>query len=85
MKIAIGSDHRGYEVRRRIKAALEQLSHEVLDFGPQVRESVDYPDYAFEVAKAVSERRADRGILVDGRGAVKMRPRFARCRFFHRV
>jgi ribose 5-phosphate isomerase B len=68
MKIAIGSDHRGFEVRRRIKAVLEQLQHEVLDFGPQVRESVDYPDYAFEVARAVSEGRADRGILVDGTG-----------------
>jgi ribose 5-phosphate isomerase B len=68
MKIAIGSDHRGFEVRRRIKGVLEQLGHEVLDFGTQVRESVDYPDFAFEVAKAVSEGRADRGILVDGTG-----------------
>jgi ribose 5-phosphate isomerase B len=68
MKIAIGSDHRGFEVRRRIKAVLEQMGHEVLDFGPEVRESVDYPDYAFEVAKAVSEGRAERGILADGTG-----------------
>ena len=68
MKIAIGSDHRGFEVRRRIRAVLEQLGHEVLDVGPEVRESVDYPDYAFEVARAVSEGRADRGILADGTG-----------------
>lgn len=68
MKIAIGSDHRGFDVRRRIKAVLEQLGHQVLDFGPEVRESVDYPDFAFEVARAVSEGRADRGILADGTG-----------------
>ena len=68
MKIAIGSDHRGFEVRRRIKAVLEQLGHEALDYGPEVRESVDYPDYAFPVALAVSEGRAERGVLIDGTG-----------------
>jgi ribose 5-phosphate isomerase B len=68
MKIAIGSDHRGYEVKRRIISVLGQLGHEVLDAGPAGRDSVDYPDFAFQVALAVSEGRADRGILVCGTG-----------------
>lgn len=68
MKIAIGSDHRGLEVKRRIVVLLKQLDHEVLDVGPEQRESVDYPDYAFQVGKAVSEGRVDRGILICGTG-----------------
>src|SRR4051794_27377373 len=68
MRIAIGSDHRGYDVRRRIGTVLQGLGHEVLDVGPAGRESVDYPDFAFPVALAVSEGRADRGVLVDGTG-----------------
>jgi ribose 5-phosphate isomerase B len=68
MKIAIGSDHRGFEVKRRILSLLEQLRHEVLDVGTGSRDSVDYPDLAFPVALAVSEGRADRGILICGTG-----------------
>lgn len=66
MKIAIGSDHRGYEVKRRIISLLERLGHEVVDVGTNSGESVDYPDYAFQVAQAVSEGRVDRGILICG-------------------
>jgi ribose 5-phosphate isomerase B len=68
MKIAIGSDHRGYDVKRRIVPLLQGLGHEVLDLGTHKSESVDYPDFAFEVAQAVSEGRVERGILVDGTG-----------------
>ena len=68
MKIAIGSDHRGYEAKRRVLARLQELGHEVLDLGTQSAESVDYPDYAFEVAKSVSQGRVERGILVCGTG-----------------
>ena len=68
MKIAIGSDHRGYDVKRRIRSLLEQMGHTVLDLGPQSNESVDYPDFAFQVASAVAEGRVDRGILVCGTG-----------------
>jgi len=68
MKIAIGSDHRGFEVKRRIVSLLQQLAHEVFDAGTHTRESVDYPDIAFQVATAVSEGRADRGILICGTG-----------------
>jgi ribose 5-phosphate isomerase B len=68
MKIAIGSDHRGYDAKARIITVLHQLGHNVLDSGPNGRDSVDYPDFAFEVARAVSEGRAERGILICGTG-----------------
>jgi ribose 5-phosphate isomerase B len=68
MKIAVGSDHRGFDVKRRIVTILHELGHHVIDVGPAKRESVDYPDFAFEVATAVSEGRVDRGILVCGTG-----------------
>jgi ribose 5-phosphate isomerase B len=68
MRIATGSDHRGYEVKRRIVSLLKQLGHEVLDMGTEGSESVDYPDYAFLVAQAVSQRRVERGILICGTG-----------------
>ena len=68
MRIAIGSDHRGFEVKRRIASVLQQMGHEVVDFGPQSGESVDYPDYAFQVARAVSARQVDRGVLICGTG-----------------
>jgi ribose 5-phosphate isomerase B len=68
MKLAIGSDHRGYEAKRRILPVLQKLGHDVLDVGPHGRESVDYPDFAFAVAQAVSEKRVEFGILICGTG-----------------
>jgi ribose 5-phosphate isomerase B len=68
MKIVIGSDHRGVEVKRRIVALLRQLNHEVIDVGPESKDSVDYPDFAFQVAQAVGGGQAQRGILICGTG-----------------
>jgi ribose 5-phosphate isomerase B len=68
MRIAIGSDHRGYDVKRRIRSLLEQMGHEVLDLGTDSNENVDYPDFAFQVAQAVAEGRVERGVLVCGTG-----------------
>ncbi len=68
MKIAIGSDHRGFDAKSRIVSILHQLGHDVFDAGAHGSESVDYPDFAFEVARAVSEGRAARGILICGTG-----------------
>lgn len=68
MRIAIGSDHRGFDAKRRIAMLLGQLGHDLLDFGTEGAESVDYPDFAFLVAQAVSARRVDRGILICGTG-----------------
>jgi ribose 5-phosphate isomerase B len=68
MKIAIGSDHRGFDAKQRIVSLLEKLGHEVLDLGPLGKESIDYPDIALQVAQAVSEGRVERGILLCGTG-----------------
>ena len=68
MRIAIGSDHRGLTVKQRVVPLLQQMGHEVTDVGPAASGSVDYPDFAFEVAKAVGEGRADRGVLICGTG-----------------
>jgi ribose 5-phosphate isomerase B len=68
MRIAIGSDHRGFEAKRRIKSQLLGMGHDVVDAGTDSRDSVDYPDMAFEVAKAVGAGQVERGILICGTG-----------------
>ena len=68
MRIAVGCDHRGYNLKQRILPVLQQLHHDVIDLGPANGESVDYPDFAFHVAVAVGEGRVDRGILICGTG-----------------
>jgi len=68
MKIAIGSDHRGYEAKERIKAVVEQLGHAVVDHGTDSRSSCDYPEKALAVAEDVAFQRAALGILLCGSG-----------------
>jgi len=68
MKIALGADHAGYELKNRIKEHLQQSGIEVRDEGTNSGESVDYPDFAQLVAHNVHEARADLGILVCGSG-----------------
>jgi ribose 5-phosphate isomerase B len=68
MKIAIGSDHRGVDAKQRLVDIIKGLGHEIADVGTNTKESVDYPDYAYEVAITVSEARSDRGILICGTG-----------------
>ena len=68
MKIAMGADHAGYELKDQIKQHLQQQGIEVRDEGTSSADSVDYPDYARSVAHDVSEQRADLGILVCGSG-----------------
>ena len=68
MKIAIGSDHRGYEAKERIKAVIEQLGVAVVDHGTDSRNSCDYPGRAFAVARDVAAKRTDLGILFCGSG-----------------
>ncbi len=68
MKVAIGSDHRGYDAKRTLVGLLQQLGHEVLDLGTDGKESCDYPDIAFQVAHAVGRGEAERGILICGTG-----------------
>ena len=68
MKIAIGSDHRGFEAKQQIKAIITQLGHECIDVGTTDSNPVDYPDPAYQAATAVSRRQADRAILTCGTG-----------------
>lgn len=68
MKIAVGSDHRGFEAKGQVKAIIAELGHECIDFGTNDANPVDYPDSAYLVAKAISEKEADRGILVCATG-----------------
>lgn len=69
MRIAIASDHGGFEQKQALVAYVaDELGHEVEDMGPDSDASVDYPDFAVKVARAVSEGSADRGILVCGTG-----------------
>ncbi len=68
MKIAVASDHRGFEIKGKILSVVRDLGHEAIDFGPEAAESVDYPDFAAKVAGAVSGGKVDRGILVCGTG-----------------
>lgn len=64
MKIAVGADHAGFELKERVKQILEARGHQILDMGTTSPESTDYPPYAFRVAEAVRDGVADRGILV---------------------
>lgn len=64
MKIALGCDHCGYELKQHIKMVLEKLGHEAEDFGCSSKESCDYPDFGAAAARAVAEGRCDRGIVV---------------------
>jgi ribose 5-phosphate isomerase B len=68
MRIAIASDHAGYELKEHVKAQLTAAGHDVVDVGPDSDESVDYPRYAAPAARLVAEGDAERGVLVCGSG-----------------
>lgn len=68
MKIAIGSDHRGYMAKERLKGLLSDLGYDVEDFGTDSPKSFDYPDVALPVAKAVAQGKVERAILLCGTG-----------------
>lgn len=68
MRIVVGADHRGYQMKDEIAAALRQAGHEVLDVGTNSADPVDYPDYARAVGEALRDGRAERGVLVCGSG-----------------
>ena len=68
MKLAIGSDHRGFRAKEHLIRVLTQMGHEVQDFGAANDSSTDYPDYALLVCQAVTSGQADRGILLCGSG-----------------
>jgi len=68
MRIVVGADHRGYELKDTLVASLRESGHEVLDIGTNGPDSVDYPDIALAVGEAIREGRAERGVLVCGSG-----------------
>ncbi|TKJ37457.1 MAG: ribose 5-phosphate isomerase B [Planctomycetes bacterium B3_Pla] len=68
MKIAIGSDHRGFEAKQQVKAIATELGHECIDVGTDDNNPVDYPDLAYLAATAVSNKQADVAILACATG-----------------
>lgn len=68
MKIALGADHGGFQLKEEIKALLQSMNMEVADMGCNCEQSVDYPDYALPVAEKVASGEFDRGILICGTG-----------------
>ena len=68
MKIALGSDHGGYQLKENLKEYLRELNVEYVDFGCENEKSVDYPDIGFKVAIEVKSGKCDRGILICGTG-----------------
>lgn len=68
MRIAVGSDHAGFELKETVRTFLRELNHEAVDLGTHSTEPVDYPDYAQAVGRAVQAGEADRGIVICGSG-----------------
>ncbi len=68
MKIAVGSDHRGFDIKQQIMAIATELGHECIDVGTGDNNPVDYPDLAYLAATAVSKKEADRAILACATG-----------------
>jgi ribose 5-phosphate isomerase B len=68
MKIAIGSDHAGFQYKEKIKDFLTNLGHDVTDFGTDSEEPVDYPRFCRPVALAVASGEVDRGVVLGGSG-----------------
>ncbi|UTW54125.1 ribose 5-phosphate isomerase B [Kordiimonas sp. SCSIO 12610] len=68
MKIAISSDHAGYDLKEEIREILLKLDHEVVDLGPESADSVDYPDYGKAAGVAIADGVASRAIIVCGSG-----------------
>ncbi len=68
MKIAVGCDHAGYELKTQLMPWLREQGHEVLDLGTNSDAPVDYPDFARAVGAAVTAKRAERGVIICGSG-----------------
>ncbi|MEN8239262.1 MAG: ribose 5-phosphate isomerase B [Actinomycetota bacterium] len=69
MRVVIGSDHAGFELKQQLIDHLEQVGHLVIDIGTDTTDPVDYPDYAAAVGRAVVAGEGERGIIVCGSGA----------------
>jgi ribose 5-phosphate isomerase B len=68
MKIGVGSDHRGYDIKQQVIAIATELGNECIDFGTSDNNPVDYPDLAYIASMAVSRNEVDRAILICATG-----------------
>jgi ribose 5-phosphate isomerase B len=68
MKVVIGSDHAGYELKEQIKVVLEEKGCTIIDVGTESLASVDYPDFGIKAATLVGRGEVDRGVLICGTG-----------------
>ncbi|NUQ81978.1 MAG: ribose 5-phosphate isomerase B [Bacteroidetes bacterium] len=68
MKIAIASDHGGYDLKKDLIPFLTSLGYQVSDEGPFSTEAVDYPDFAYAVGRRIQDRTSEIGIMIDGAG-----------------
>jgi len=68
MKVVIGSDHAGYELKEQIKVVLEEKGCTIIDVGAESTVSVDYPDFGIKAATLVARGEVDRGVLICGTG-----------------
>lgn len=68
MKISLGTDHAGFHLKEAVKTLLQQLGHEVVDFGTNSEEPVDYPKFVRPAAEAVARGECDRGMVFGGSG-----------------
>jgi RpiB/LacA/LacB family sugar-phosphate isomerase len=68
MKVVIGSDHAGYELKEQIKVVLEEKACTIIDVGTESPASVDYPDFGIKAATLVARGEVDRGVLICGTG-----------------
>ena len=68
MKVVVGGDHAGYELKQKVLAYLEEQGHEVIHVGSYTPEMVDFPDIAAKVCRSILDGEAERGIMVCGTG-----------------
>lgn len=68
MKVSVGSDHGGFDLKQQVVEFLRHLGHEVIDVGCDSPQSVDYPDFARQVCEQVRSSQSERGILICGTG-----------------
>jgi ribose 5-phosphate isomerase B len=67
-RVALGSDHGGFDAKEKLKVYLTALGYRIVDVGTGGTESVDYPDFAVKVARKVASEECERGIMIDGAG-----------------
>jgi len=68
MKVGVGSDHAGFDLKEFLKEQLKKEGYDVIDYGTHIKKSVDYPDYAEKVAEGIQKKEVSLGILVCGTG-----------------